>query len=81
VKDLLTHCDKNSVHLTTVDVSEEDDRQLSEQYSVRALPTLIFLDELGTEVAARLEGGQTASSLKHALVDLNVEHCDTLRDG
>jgi thiol-disulfide isomerase/thioredoxin len=80
VRDLARRCDKNSVVLKIVDVSIESNERLSEQYDIRALPTFLFLDELGTEVK-RLEGLQTANSIKHALFDLNGEGCDALRAG
>jgi thioredoxin-like negative regulator of GroEL len=80
VRDLAGRCDKSSVVLKIVDVSIESNEGLSQQYDIRALPTVLFLDELGTEVK-RLEGLQTTNSIEHALFDLNGEGCDTLRAG
>ena len=74
VESLVSQCDYRGVRLEMVDVSQEENERLMDHYRVRAVPTFLFLDEYGIEVA-RLVGSQTEQSLKQALSALRGKEC------
>ena len=74
VESLVSQCDYRGVRLEMVDVSSEENERLLDHYRVRAVPTVLFLDEYGIEVA-RLVGSQTEQSLKQALSVLRGKEC------
>ncbi len=74
VESLVGQCDYRGVRLEMVDVSQEKNERLMGHYRVRAVPTFLFLDEYGIEVA-RLVGSQTEQSLKQALSALRGKEC------
>lgn len=74
VESLVGQCDYRGVRLEMVDVSQEENERLMDHYRVRAVPTFLFLDEYGIEVA-RLVGSQTEQSLKQALSALRGKEC------
>ncbi len=74
VESLVSQCDYRGVRLEMVDVSSEGNERLLDHYRVQAVPTFLFLDEYGIEVA-RLVGSQTEQSLKQALSVLRGKEC------
>ena len=74
VESLVSQCDYRGVRLEMVDVSAEENERLLDHYRVLAVPTFLFLDEYGIEVA-RLVGSQTEQSLKQALSALRGKEC------
>ena len=74
VEALVSQCDYRGVRLEMIDVSSEENERLMDHYRVRAVPTFLFLDEYGIEVA-RLVGSQTEQSLKQALSALRGKEC------
>ncbi len=77
VESLVTQCDRKGVSVEMVDVSIEENEHLIERYRVVGLPTYLFLDDAGFEVA-RLVGAQTESTLRQALGALRGEACPGL---
>ena len=77
VDGLVSECDSKGVRVETVDVSKEENEKLIDEYRVEGLPTYLFIDEAGYEVA-RLVGAQTESTLKQALGVLRGEECPGL---
>lgn len=67
-------CHLEGIVLRTVDISNDDNARLSEQYDVRAVPTVVFLDEAGNEIE-RLEGGQSSGDFEHAVDSLGRGRC------
>ncbi len=74
VEHLSATCDKRGVFVETVDLSEEDNEAVAENFGVRVLPTYIFLNEQGFE-QERLVGRQTAQTLAQALGNLRGQQC------
>lgn len=68
-------CDGRKVDVVKVDVTRQENRKLAERYHVRGVPTFIFLDGRGAEVA-RLVGYQTLPSLRQALAAVTNGQCD-----
>jgi cytochrome c-type biogenesis protein len=68
-------CDGRKVDVVKVDVKAN--RQLARRYRVRGVPTFVFLDSTGAEVA-RLVGYQRLPSLRQALSAVVGEQCDGL---
>ncbi len=77
VDDLINQCDKKGVRVTAVDVSEERNAKLAKQHRLVGVPTFLFLDASGNEVA-RLVGEQTPDTLRQGLAALTGEECSTL---
>jgi len=71
---LLSQCDERGVRVRKVDVSRPENRHLASRYRVLGVPTFLFLDAQGEEVA-RLVGEQTAGTLHQALAALSGEQC------
>ena len=74
VDQISDHCQGKSVLIETFDVSKPENRDLISRHRVVGVPTFVFLDATGAEVA-RLVGRQTAGSLKQALAVLRGESC------
>lgn len=68
-------CDGRKVDVVKVDVTRQENRQLAARYHVRGVPTFVFLDGRGVEVA-RLVGYQTLPSLRQALAVVTNGQCD-----
>ncbi len=77
VNSLIAQCDHKGVRVETVDVSREENEHLIDEYRIEGLPTYLFIDEVGYEVA-RLVGEQTELTLKQALAVLRGEECPGL---
>ncbi len=67
-------CHGNQVRVVQVDVSKPENRHLAEKYRLVGVPTFLFLDIDGEEVA-RLVGEQTDTALLQALSALRGEPC------
>lgn len=70
-------CDRHDVRVEAIDVSRKENAHLIERYRLVGVPTFLFLDEEGREVA-RLIGEQTERTLKQALSALRGEECPGL---
>jgi cytochrome c-type biogenesis protein len=70
-------CDRRGVRVVAIDVSREENAHLVERYRLVGVPTFLFLDRGGDEVA-RLIGEQTERTLKQALSALRGEECPGL---
>ena len=77
VERLTGQCDKKGVRVNVVDVSTEEHEHLIEKHRVVGLPTYLFIDKDGNEVA-RLVGAQTGDTLRQALGALRGEQCPGL---
>ncbi|MCP4603676.1 MAG: thioredoxin family protein [Proteobacteria bacterium] len=77
VDKLIAQCDHKGVRVEKVDVSDEKNERLIDEYGVSGLPTYLFIDEAGYEMA-RLVGEQTEVTLKQALSILKGEDCPGL---
>jgi cytochrome c-type biogenesis protein len=77
VDGLIRQCDQKKVRVRTVDVSKPENRHFIRQYRVVGVPTFLFLDDRGQEVA-RLVGEQTEGTLMQALAALRGEECPGL---
>jgi cytochrome c-type biogenesis protein len=69
VSALERECGAKGVRIIKVDVDENGNRSLAQDFNVRGVPTFVYLDKEGRE-AARLIGYQTAQSLKQAMAAL-----------
>jgi cytochrome c-type biogenesis protein len=67
-------CDGRNVDLVKLDVTEGHNRKLASSYRVRGVPTFVFLDRNGEELA-RLVGYQTLDSLRQALAATVGDQC------
>lgn len=67
-------CDGRKVNVVKVDVSQRDNRALAARFRVRGVPTFVFLDPRGAEVA-RLVGQQNLASLRQSLSAVVGEQC------
>jgi thiol:disulfide interchange protein len=77
VENIAAECNKKGLRVDLVDVSNEENEYLLEKYRVVALPTYLFIDAQGREVA-RLIGAQTNSAIQQALSALTGEQCPGL---
>jgi cytochrome c-type biogenesis protein len=68
-------CDGKQVDVVKVNVTAAgDNRKMASKFRVRGVPTFVFLDREGSEVA-RLVGYQTLGSLRQALSAMVGERC------
>ncbi len=72
-------CHGKQVRIVQVDVSAPENRHFAEKFRLVGVPTFLFLDEGGEEVA-RLVGEQTDSALRQALSALRGEPCPGVGD-
>jgi len=77
VDSLTSLCDGQSVLVRKADVSQSENRHLVKEFRLVGVPTFLFLDENGNEVA-RLVGEQSEASLKQALSALRGQPCPGL---
>lgn len=61
---------QESVIIGKIDVEESDD--LSVEFKIRSVPTIVFLDKTGTEVS-RLVGAQTKAKIEENIKKLIAE--------
>ncbi len=74
VEEIVSECHGNKVLVRAVDVSHGRNRALAKRYRLVGVPTFLFLDRDGNEVA-RLVGKQSRQSLRQALSALRGETC------
>ena len=68
-------CGSKGVEILKVDVQEKSNRMLAAEHNIRGVPTFLYFDRDGEEVA-RLIGYQTPQSLKQAMATmLGDERC------
>ena len=77
VDELSARCRDQAVGIEKIDVAEEANEHLLDDYRVVGVPTFLFVDEGGAEVA-RLIGRQTPETLRQALSALKGEECPGL---
>ena len=77
VQNLTEQCDEHGVRVQRIDVSQAENRDLVRQYRVVGVPTFLFLDEHGQEIA-RLVGEQTEATLREALSATRGQPCPGL---
>lgn len=77
VDELSARCRDQAVGFEKIDVAAEANEHLIDEYRVVGVPTFLFVDERGTEVA-RLIGRQTPDTLMQALSALKGEECPGL---
>jgi cytochrome c-type biogenesis protein len=77
VQSLADQCDQHGVRVQRIDVSRPENRALVRQYRVVGVPTFLFLDERGGEVA-RLVGEQSDATLREALSAVRGVPCPGL---
>ena len=77
VDELSARCRHQGVSIEKIDVAQEANEHLIDEYRVVGVPTFLFVDGGGTEVA-RLIGRQTPAALKQALSALKGEECPGL---
>jgi cytochrome c-type biogenesis protein len=70
-------CENHGVNVKAIDVSEPHNRRLVTEHRVVGVPTFLFMDENGEEVA-RLVGEQTEATLLQALSALRGQECPGL---
>jgi len=77
VDELINQCDQNGVRVAAIDVSEQQNAKLASKYRLVGVPTFLFLDPSGKEVA-RLVGEQTPTTLRQGLAALTGGQCETM---
>jgi thiol-disulfide isomerase/thioredoxin len=77
IETLNHQCRHHGVEIDTIDVSEQVNEQVVDEYRVVGVPTFLFVDETGIEVA-RLTGRQTPQSLKQAMSAVRGAACPGL---
>lgn len=77
INNLVNQCDGNMVRVKMVNISADENHNFVGKYHLVGVPTFVFKDSAGDEVA-RLVGEQTESSLKQALSALRGEPCPGL---
>ena len=76
VEELTVRYAANGVHVEAIDVSQNENEVIADQYDVRAVPTLLFIDKSGQEVA-RLVGVQSKEQIERALLSAGLGSCKT----
>lgn len=74
---LIQRCDGNKVKVQVVDLSRPENKGMAKAYRLIGVPTFVFADEDGVEVA-RLVGEQSEQGLTRALSALRGEPCPGL---
>jgi cytochrome c-type biogenesis protein len=74
VQSITRECHGKKVLVKAIDVSRSENASLTKKFRVVGVPTFIFLDRAGQEVA-RLVGKQTEGALRQALSALRGEAC------
>ena len=77
LENIVAQCGKKDVHVDVIDASSQENEYLLDEHRVVALPTYLFVDGDGQEVA-RLVGRQTDATLRQALGALRGEECPGL---
>ncbi len=72
-------CGGRNVDVIKVDVSHQGNRELARRYGVRGVPTFLFIDAAGKELARQV-GYQTLQSLRQSLAVLVGERCQGVGD-
>ncbi|MEK7703375.1 MAG: hypothetical protein AAB426_00340, partial [Myxococcota bacterium] len=70
----MEECHDKGVHILAYDLSQPEYRGLAKEYRLVGVPTFVFTDETGAEVA-RLVGHQTKQALKQAVAAVRGEAC------
>ncbi len=74
VSSIFNRCQNNKIELKKIDISEPNNLLYVKKYRIIGVPTFIFFNKKGKEVA-RLVGEQTASSLYQEISILRKEPC------
>jgi cytochrome c-type biogenesis protein len=74
IAEVIQHCEGKNIEFKSIDISTQKDRHLVDQYRLVGVPTFVFLDAHGVEVA-RLIGKQTKDALFQALAAIRGESC------
>lgn len=77
VDELAARCRDRGVAVEKIDVAEERNEHLLEEHRVVGVPTFLFMDGSGAEVA-RLIGRQPPETLNQALAALGGQECPGL---
>ncbi len=77
INNLVNQCDGNMVRVKMINISAAENHSLVGKYHLVGVPTFVFKDDTGAEVA-RLVGEQTEASLKQALSALRGKPCPGL---
>ena len=72
-------CAGQGITARTIDVSRKDSARLVARYQIRGIPTFLFLDGDGREVA-RLVGEQSLGTLEQSLAVLSGRRCEGFRE-
>ncbi len=67
-------CRRNDIHIVKLDITNDSNRRLAHSYGVPGVPTFVFVDPDGAEVA-RLIGAQKPADLQRALKVASGEEC------
>jgi cytochrome c-type biogenesis protein len=74
---VISACDNQGVEVEAIDVSQPENKTLVTEHRVVGVPTFLFFDEQGQEVA-RLVGEQSEATLFQALSALRGQECPGL---
>ena len=77
ISGISNQCDGNGVRVKSIDLSQAQHKAMAAQYRIRGVPTFVFKDSDGHEVA-RLVGEQTERTLKQAISVLRGKPCPGL---
>ena len=77
VRKMITTCEGKNIDIILADVTQPQSRAKALRFGIRAIPTFVFLDESGKEVA-RLLGVQTETTFRNHLAVLLGQACTDL---
>ncbi len=74
IEKLTDACPKQGINVIQYDASNDENSYLVQQLSIQVLPSVVFFDESGNEVA-RLEGIQTEETIASYLKKIGGQAC------